>query len=70
MKTLDKEKLFLGEEIEEKIELLSQEEKDKCEFLVNAICPPGCKTRREHYILNSKYYLNYGRQFDVPYCGI
>ena len=29
MKTLDKEKLFLGEEIEEKNELLSQEEKDK-----------------------------------------
>ena len=29
MKTLDKEKQFLGEEIEDKNELLSQEEKDK-----------------------------------------
>lgn len=54
----------------EMLKQLTQEEKEKCEFLVNAICPPGCKIRREHYILNSKFFLNYGRRYHVPYCGI
>ena len=49
---------------------LTQAEKDKCEFLINAICPPGCKTRREHYELNSLFYLNWGQHYRVPYCGI
>lgn len=31
---------------------LAQEDKDKIEFLCNAICPPGCPNRKEHYKLN------------------
>ena len=28
------------------------EEKEKIEFLINAICPPGCPNRKLHYNLN------------------
>lgn len=49
---------------------LSKEQKQKCEFLCNAICPPGCITRKKHYALNSLYNLSYGRNYEVPYCRI
>lgn len=45
-------------------------QKEKCEFLCNAICPPSCPTRKHHYKLNSLYQLQYGREYGVPYCGI
>jgi len=45
------------------LESLSLEERKKVEFLCNAICPSGCPNRKEHYRLNSLYYLNCG----VPY---
>lgn len=48
---------------------LSIEEKDKCEFLINAICPPGCPNRKEHYKLNSLYHLNYCKKYHID-CGI
>lgn len=49
---------------------LSPDARKKCEFLCNAICPPGCPTRKMHYKLNSLYHLQYGRNYNVPYCGI
>lgn len=49
---------------------LSAEEREKCEFLCNAICPPSCPTRKYHYKLNSLYQIQYGRIYSVPYCGI
>ena len=45
-------------------------DKHKCEFLVNAICPPGCPSRKEHYKLNSLFYLSYGRPYKTRFCGI
>lgn len=44
--------------------------KDKCEFLVNAICPPGCPNRKEHYKLNSLFSLTYGKKYHLEQCLI
>ena len=52
------------------LDQLTNEQKEKCEFLCNAICPPACSTRKKHYILNSQYNLNFGKHYTVPYCGI
>ena len=52
------------------LDSLSNNQKEKCEFLCNAICAPGCPTRKQHYILNSKYNLNYGKHYAIPYCSI
>lgn len=49
---------------------LTPEDKEKCEFLCNAICPPGCQTRKQHYKLNSLFNLSYGKVYAVPKCGI
>lgn len=49
---------------------LTQEEKDQVEFLCNAICPPGCPSRKEHYRLNGLYYLSYMRQYHTAACRI
>lgn len=48
---------------------LNPDERFKCEFLCNAICPPGCKHRKEHYRLNSLFSLNGGKYYSVN-CGI
>lgn len=42
----------------------------RCEFLVNAICPPGCPQRKEHYKLNSLYHLSYGKSYSMANCQI
>lgn len=52
------------------LEKLSPSEKEKCEFLINAICPPGCPERKQHYDLNSYSSLNYGKKFKMRACGI
>lgn len=52
------------------LESLTEEEKNKCEFLVNPICPPGCPNRKEHYKLNSLFHLNYGKNYTMTSCGI
>lgn len=49
---------------------LTKEEKSRCEFLVNAICPSGCPSRKEHYKLNSLFYLSYGKRYRTKTCGI
>lgn len=51
------------------LEKIPVEQRDKCEFLVNAICPPGCPHRAEHYNYNSKSMLNHGGFFNIE-CGI
>ena len=53
-----------------KIFTLTSEEKDKCELLINAICPPGCPYRKEHYRLNSIFSLNYGKSYTMEGCKI
>ena len=52
------------------LESLSTEERSRCEFLVNAICPPGCPQRKEHYKLNGIFYLNYGKPYTMENCAI
>lgn len=53
----------------EELDKLSQEKKDKIEFLCNAICPSGCPNRKEHYRLNSLYHLNFGKNYCID-CAI
>ena len=45
--------------------LESISDKDKVEFLVNAICPPGCPNRKLHYELNGKAALNYQNCYNI-----
>lgn len=47
------------------LESLTNEEKKQIEFLCNAICPPGCPNRKEHYRLNGLFYLNYQKNYYV-----
>ena len=51
------------------LQSLTQEEKDHIEFLCNAICPPGCAFRQEHYRLNGLANLNGNSMFSVD-CAI
>lgn len=52
------------------LEIVSENQKEKMEFLINAICPPGCKNRENHYYLNGLYSKTYGKMFTLKYCGI
>lgn len=52
------------------LENMTENQKDKTEFLCNAICPPGCKTRSHHYKANGISTLNLSKNFTVPYCQI
>lgn len=52
------------------LESLNQEQKNKCEFLVNAICPAGCVFRKQHYDLNGYFSLTYGQPYTMPGCSI
>ena len=49
---------------------LAPEERNKCEFLINAICAPGCPIRKEHYKLNSLFSLSYGKPYQMEQCMI
>jgi hypothetical protein len=49
---------------------IPEEQRDQCEFLVNAICPPGCPNRKEHYRLNGLYSLSYGKPYATQDCPI
>lgn len=51
------------------LQSLTKEQVEKTEFLVNAICPPGCPNRKLHYKLNSVSHVNYGKNFQIN-CGI
>ena len=52
------------------LEAIPEEKRNKCEFLVNAICPPGCPNRKEHYRLNGLYSLSYGKPYATQDCPI
>lgn len=52
-----------------KLNTLSPEEKNKIEFLCNAICPPGCPNRKEHYRLNGITWLNFYKPYYID-CSI
>ena len=54
---LNKNDKFLSE--------LSQSHADKIELLVNAICPPGCQSRKSHYDANGLSSLNYNQRYGV-----
>lgn len=49
---------------------IPKEDRNKVEILINAICPPGCPYRKEHYKLNSIYSLSYGKNYQLPGCNI
>lgn len=49
---------------------IPEDKKDKIEFLVNAICPPGCPSRKQHYYLNSMFNYSYGKPYAIGNCGI
>ena len=49
---------------------LTPEEKEKCEFLVNAICDANCKNRKQHYDLNSNFSLTYGKKYNLNFCNV
>ena len=43
----------------------------KTEILVNAICPPGCPSRKQHYLANGLSVLSYGKQYGIDcYIGL
>lgn len=52
------------------LEKLTPEEKEKTEFLVNAICAPACPNRKHHYYKNSQSHLEFGRTYHMDYCSI
>lgn len=45
------------------LEKFTPEEKAKTEFLINAICHPGCVERKDHYYLNSYSHLQRGKRY-------
>lgn len=49
--------------------LNSIQDKHKVEFLINAICPPGCPNRKLHYELNGKAALAYQNSYNIE-CAI
>ena len=52
------------------LERIPKEQKDKCEFLCNAICAPACPNRKLHYDLNGYFSLSYGKRYSTPGCSI
>lgn len=52
------------------LDTFTPEVKAKCEFLCNAICPPGCPQRKEHYKYNSLFSLSYGKGYQMENCHI
>ena len=52
------------------LQTIPKEIRNQCEFLVNAICPPGCPNRKEHYRLNGIYSLTYGKPYSTQDCPI
>lgn len=52
------------------LKTFTEEEKEKSELLINAICPPACPHRKNHYYLNSVSHLNYGKAYSMEDCYI
>lgn len=49
---------------------IPENQRDKVELLVNAVCAPNCENRFEHYRLNSMFTLSYGKNYGMRSCGI
>ena len=49
---------------------LTQEQKNKCEFLVNPICPPNCQERKQHYQQISNSFLTFYPYSKLHTCNI
>ncbi len=55
----------------ELINSIPKELRNKCEFLINAICPPHCPVRKRHYSVTGKSQLSFLRDKYILYnCGI
>jgi len=55
----------------ELINSVPQELRPKVEFLINAICPPHCPQRKEHYALTGKAHISYLKdKYTNDKCGI
>lgn len=52
------------------LEEVTKEQKEKMEFLINAICPSGCPNRKNHYYLNSLFSQSYGKMYSMKSCDI
>ena len=54
------------------LESIPKKLRHKVEFLCNAVCPPGCPHRKEHYHETGRSHLSYLRDkyTVVPFCGI
>lgn len=52
------------------LKTLTEEEKEKTEFLINAICKPGCPYRKQHYKLNGISHLHCGKNYALDGCFI
>lgn len=65
--------VVLDYSINNKWDLLKQIKKpEKCEILVNAVCPQTCPVRAQHYLQISKDQLNFSKEnsFDCPYAPL
>lgn len=49
---------------------IPKEQKEKVEFLINAICFAGCQQRKEHYRLNGVSQLMNSKLYDITGCSI
>lgn len=56
----------------ELLEKIPMEKRDKCEFLINAICRPNCPIRKQHYSWTGKSQLSFLRDkySVIPGCTI
>ena len=52
------------------LQSLNENQKQKTEFLINAVCGSGCQMRKKHYDLNSIFSLNYGKKYNLNFCNI
>lgn len=59
---LNKNKKFLSQ--------IQPKDRNKVEFLINAICPPGCPVRKKHYMQNSLFNATYGEAYSTGECNI
>lgn len=52
------------------LDSISEENRNKVEFLVDVICPPGCPNRKKHYKMSRISVLNGGFEYTVDERGI
>lgn len=48
---------------------IPEDKRSKIELLCNAICPPGCPNRKNHYSANGQFHLTLAKPYQVD-CGI